>query len=129
MAAWLLTFWHVLAGRPFAAAGFAGLGVIAVAGQVAGYSGAQPEAVFANLGLLFAPGLILIAAENWAPTWTRAASGMSAVFFAIWSYAYVLGDKAADIESPILAIAFLFFTVANVGWILTVRAEASAAGT
>ena len=124
IAAGILTFWHAAAGRIFAAAGFATLGVVNVAAQVAGYTGDGPESVFGNVSLLFAPGLILIAAQNWSPTWARAAAGLAALLFAVWSYSFILGDDPVDIESPLLIIAFLSFIVAQVGWVLTLRAEA-----
>jgi hypothetical protein len=129
IASFLLTILHVRAGRVFAAAGFAALGALSVAAQVAGYTGAAPESVFGSLGLLFFPALLLIAAEAWSFPWARGAAAAAGLVFAVWSLTYVLGEEPVDSQSVVVIIAWILFAVANVGWVMTVMAEGDGPGT
>lgn len=129
VAAFLLAVVHLRAGRVLSGAGFAALGVLAIAGHVAGYTGAVPESIFGNIGLLFLPALLLVAAEAWSFIWARAAAALAGIGFAIWSFKVVLGGEPADIESPIVIAAFILFTVANIGWVMTIMAEGDGPGT
>ncbi len=119
----LLAVRHTRAGRDLAAAGFISMAAWAIAVSVAGYTGDGNTAVTVSLSVLVLPGMLLIAAQDWSATWTRAAAALSGLAFAIWGYKYLLGDEAPDVESPILMAAYLFWTITVIGWTLTVRAE------
>lgn len=119
----LLIIRHARAGLDLSAAGFGALGVLGVAGAVLGFTGDAPEAVFGSLAVLHWPAVWLIAAQDWSPVWARGAAALAGLMFALWGYAYVLGDEPADTDSPLSIIGWIAFTVAAVGWLMTLRAE------
>ena len=129
IAAGLLVVRHIRSGLILSGAGFAILLTLVGASSVVGYSGAGPEAVLANLAILFLPGLVLIAAQDWSPVWARAAAALAGLLFAIYGFDYVLGQEAADPDSPWLIAAYLAWAVAIAGWALTVREEGDAVTT
>ncbi len=119
----LLAARHLRAGRDLAAAGFIGMVAWSLASSVAGYTGDGSTAVGVSLSVLVLPGMLLIAAQDWSPIWTRGAAAVAGIAFAIWGYKYLLGDDVPDIESPIIMVAYFAFAVASIGWTLTVRSE------
>ena len=119
----LLLVRHARAGLDLSAAGFGALGVLGVAGAVAGYTGPGSESIFGSLAILHWPAVWLIASQDWSPVWARAAAALAGLMFALWGYAYVLGDEPADTDSPMSIIAWIAFIVAAVGWLMTLRAE------
>ena len=119
----LLLVRHARARLDLSAAGFGALAVLGVAGSVTGYTGSSAEFVAAYLAVLHWPATWLIAAQNWAPVWARAAAGVSGLMFALWGYSVVLGDTDPSSDSPIVIIAWITFIAASVGWILTLREE------
>ncbi|HEV2757815.1 MAG TPA: hypothetical protein VG318_18805 [Actinomycetota bacterium] len=119
----LLAVRHGRARLDLSAAGFAGLAILAVAGAVAGFTGPGPDSVAGALAVLHWPAVWLIASQDWSPVWARAAAAVSGLMFALWGYAYVLGDEPADTDSPMVIIAWITFIVAVVGWAMTVREE------
>lgn len=122
----LLAVRHARARLDLSAAGFGALGVLAIAGAVAGYTGGGPEAVTGSLAILHWPAVWLIASQDWSPMWARAAAAVAGLMFALWGYAYVLGDEPADTDSPMAIIGWIAFTVAAVGWVMTLREEGDA---
>ncbi|MFN2586900.1 MAG: hypothetical protein ABR613_02110 [Actinomycetota bacterium] len=122
----LLAVRHARSRLDLSAAGFGGLGVLAVAGAVAGFTGAGPESVFGSLAVLHWPAVWLIASQDWSPVWARAAAALAGLMFALWGYAFVLGDEAADVDSPMAIVGWIAFTVAAVGWVMTLREEGDA---
>jgi hypothetical protein len=110
-------------GLELSAGGFAILGAIAVAGAVAGFTGPGAESVAGFLGVMHWPALWLIAAQDWAPVWSRGAAALSGLVFAVWGYGYTLGDEPADVDSPLAIVGWIAFTVAAIGWLMTLRAE------
>ena len=125
----LLFVRHARARLDLSAAGFGALGVLAVAGAVFGYTGPGPEAVGAFLAVLHWPATWLIASQNWAPVWSRGAAALAGLLFALWGYSTVLGDEPPDVDSPMAIIGWVAFTVAAVGWAMTLRAEGDDART
>jgi hypothetical protein len=119
----LLLVRHVRARLDLSAAGFGALGILAIAGAVTGFTGPGPEAVAAYLAVMHWPAMWLIAAQNWAPVWSRAAAALAGLMFALWGYSTVLGDEAPDMDSPLAIIAWIAFTVAAIGWAMTLREE------
>ncbi|HEX2196775.1 MAG TPA: hypothetical protein VHJ76_07595 [Actinomycetota bacterium] len=119
----LLLVRHARAGLDLSAAGFGALGILAIAGAVLGFTGESAEAVAAFLAVLHWPATWLVAAQSWAPVWSRGAAALSGLFFALWGYGTVLGDEFPDVDSPLLIIAWAAFTVAAVGWLMTLRDE------
>jgi FtsH-binding integral membrane protein len=120
----LLTVRHLRAGREMAAAGFAGMAVLAIAEVVAGFSGAGADQVFVSLAILHLPAQALIASQDWSPLWTRAAAALSGVVLAIYGYVYTFGDDPADPENAILIAGWILLLIAIIGWFMTVREEA-----
>lgn len=119
----LLAVRHTRAGRDMAAAGFLGMAAWSIASSVAGYTGDGNTAVNVALAVLVLPGMLLIASTDWSPIWARAAAALAGIAFAVWGYKYLLGDDVPDIESPILMVAYFAFTIAAIGWTLTIRSE------
>jgi hypothetical protein len=119
----LLAVRHARARLDLSAGGFAALGALSIAGAVAGYTGGGPEAVMGSLAILHWPAVWLIASQDWSPVWARAAAALAGLMFALWGYAYVLGDEPADTNSPMAIIGWIAFTVAAVGWVMTLREE------
>ena len=124
----LLLVRHARARLDLSAAGFGALGVLGVAGAVAGYTGPGSESVFGSLAVLHWPAVWLIASQNWSPVWARGAAALAGLLFALWGYAYVLGDEPADVDSPLMIIGWIAFTVAAVGWVMTLRDEGEDTG-
>lgn len=114
---------HARARLDLSAAGFGAFAVLSIAGAVAGFTGAGAESVTSTLAVLHWPALWLIAAQNWAPIWARGAAALSGLMFALWGYSTVLGDELPDGDSPLEIVAWMAFTVAAVGWLMTLRAE------
>lgn len=123
VAGMLLLVRHVRARLDLSAAGFGALGALAIAGAAAGYTGPGAESVAGFLAILHWPAMWLVAAQNWSPVWARAAAALAGLMFALWGYGYALGDEAADVDSPMVIIAWIAFTVAAVGWAMTLLAE------
>lgn len=128
IAGMLLLVRQARAGLDLSAAGFGTLGILGIAGAVAGFTGPASESVFGTLAVLHWPAVWLIAAQDWSPVWARAAAALSGLMFALWGYAYVLGDEAADPDSPLAILGWVAFTVAAVGWVLTLREEGDGTG-
>jgi hypothetical protein len=124
----LLLVRHARARLDLSAAGFGALGILGIAGAVAGFTGPGSESVFGTLAVLHWPAVWLIASQDWSPVWARAAAALSGLLFALWGYGYVLGDEAADVDSPMMIIAWIAFTVAAVGWLMTLMAEGEDSG-
>ena len=124
----LLLVRHSRAGLDLSAAGFGALGVLGVAGAVAGYTGGGSESVFGSLAVLHWPAMWLIASQNWAPVWSRAAAALAGLMFALWGYAFVLGDEPADPDSPLAIVGWVAFIVAAVGWVMTLKDEGDGVG-
>lgn len=129
VAGMLLLVRHVRARLDLSAAGFGALGALAIAGAAAGYTGPGAESVAGFLAVLHWPAMWLVAAQNWSPVWARAAAALAGLMFALWGYGYALGDEAADVDSPMVIIAWIAFTVAAVGWAMTLLAEGDDATT
>jgi hypothetical protein len=123
VAGFLLLVRHARAGLDLSGAGFGVLGALSVAGAVAGFTGGGSESVFGSLAVLHWPAVWLIASQNWSPMWARAAAAVSGLLFALWGYAYVLGDEPADTDSPLSILAWIAFIVAAAGWVMTLREE------
>jgi membrane-bound ClpP family serine protease len=123
IAGMLLLVRHARAGLDLSAAGFGALGVLAVAGAVLGFTGAGSEGVFVSMAILHWPAVWLIAAQDWAPVWSRGAAAVSGLLFALWGYTTSLGDEPIDTESPLAIASWVAFTIAAVGWLMTLRAE------
>ena len=119
----LLAVRHLRAGRELAAAGFAGMAILAVGEAVAGFSGGGADQIFVTLAVLHLPAQALIASQDWSPVWARAAAALSGVVMAIYGYMHTFGDDAPDPESPILIAGWVLLLIAVVGWIMTVREE------
>lgn len=119
----LLLVRHARAGLDLSAAGFGALGILAVAGAVLGFTGDGSEGVFVSLAILHWPAVWLIAAQDWAPVWSRGAAAVSGLLFALWGYSTSLGDEPVNPESPLAIASWIAFTVAAVGWLLTLREE------
>lgn len=119
----LLLVRHARAGLDLSAAGFGALGILAIAGAVGGFTGQGAEFVFAFLSVLHWPAVWLVAAQNWSPVWARGAAALSGLFFAAWGYGTILGDEFPDVESPLAILAWVTFTIAAIGWIMTLREE------
>lgn len=125
----LLLIRHTRARLDLSAAGFGALGVISIAGSVFSFTGPGYEAVSAYLAVLHWPAMWLIAAQNWAPIWSRGAAAFAGLMFALWGYSTVLGDELPDTNSPMAIVGWIGFTVAAIGWVLTLREEGEDAGT
>ncbi|MDQ3952480.1 MAG: hypothetical protein M3279_05885, partial [Actinomycetota bacterium] len=124
----LLLVRHSRARLDLSAAGFGALAALSIAGSTLGFTGTTAESVAGILAVLHWPALWLIAAQNWSPVWGRGAAALSGLFFALWGYGFVLGDEAVDPDSPIVIIAWVAFTIAAVGWLMTLREEGDAPG-
>lgn len=114
----LLVLEHLSTGHRFAAAGFAllALGETRVLNPADVPGG---EASFAAGVLLYAPGLLLIAASTWAPLWARVTGAVAAVAFATHSVIY-LGGGEIDSTGPVAGIGYTLLTITVMGWILAV---------
>jgi hypothetical protein len=125
LAGFLLAVRHTRRNLDLSAAGFAVLAALAVAGAALGFTGPASEAVFGSLAVLHWGALWTIAAQNWSPVWARAAAALSGLLFALWGYDFVLGDQLEppDTESALAIIAWIAFTIAVIGWIMTLTAE------
>ena len=119
----LLAVRHLRAGREMAAAGFAGMAILAVGEAVAGFSGAGADQIFVTLAVLHLPAHALIASQDWAPMWARGAIALSGIVMAVYGYMYTFGDDPADPESPVLIAGWVLLLIAVIGWIMTVREE------
>ncbi|HYO60584.1 MAG TPA: hypothetical protein VEU29_01645 [Actinomycetota bacterium] len=128
VAGFLLLVRHARARLDLSAAGFGALGALSIAGAVAGFTGPGSESVFAFLAVLHWPAVWLIAAQNWSPVWARGAAALAGLMFALWGYSTVLGDEFPDTQSPMAIVGWIAFTVAAVGWLLTLREEGDDAG-
>ena len=124
MGAAVLAARHARAGRDLAAGGFILIVVISIAETVAGFGGPGADSVFTQLSIMFLPALWLVAFQDWSTPWARGAAALSGLAFAVYGYTYTLGDSAPDSDSPILIGAYLLFTVAIIGWTMTLRADA-----
>lgn len=125
----LLLVRHARARLDLSAAGFGALGALAIAGAAAGFTGPGAESVAGFLAVLHWPALWLIAAQDWSPVWARAAAALSGLLFALWGYAYALGDEPADVDSPMAILGWIAFTAAAIGWAMTLLAEGDDATT
>lgn len=119
----LLLVRHARARLDLSAAGFGALGALAIAGAAAGFTGPGAESVQGFLAVLHWPAVWLIAAQDWSPVWARAAAGLAGLMFAVWGYGYALGDEPVDVDSPLAIVGWIAFTVAAVGWAMTLLAE------
>ncbi|HEX2296863.1 MAG TPA: hypothetical protein VHN37_16340 [Actinomycetota bacterium] len=119
----LLLVRHARARLDLSAAGFGALGALAVVGAAAGYTGPGPESIQGFLAVLHWPAVWLIAAQDWSPIWARGAAALAGLLFAVWGYGYALGDEPVDVNSPIVIVAWVAFTVAAIGWAMTLLAE------
>jgi hypothetical protein len=124
----LLLVRHARARLDLSAAGFGALGVLAVAGAVAGYTGPGPESISGFLAVLHWPAVWLVAAQDWSPVWARGAAALAGLMFALWGFGYALGDEPVDPDSPMVIIGWIAFTIAAVGWAMTLLAEGDDAG-
>lgn len=122
----LLAVEHIRAGRVLAGAGFAALVITIPASAVAGYSGPGADAVFVSISLLMLPGLLLLAAQDWGAVWGRGAAALAGLLFAIWGYVNLLGDDLPDSDDPLLVIAWIAFTIAEISWFLKLNESESA---
>ena len=125
----LLLARHARARLDLSAAGFGALGILSVAGAVAGYTGPGAESVTAMLALLYWPTMWMIAAQSWSPVWARGAAALAGLLFALWGYSTVLGDELPDTDSPMAMAGWIAFIVAAVGWLMTLREEGDDART
>ena len=114
---------HIRAGRELAAGGFALMVAIGVGEVVAGFGGSASDAVFVQLAVLYLPALLLIAAQDWAPVWARAATAVAGVAFAIYGYTHTFGNDAPDSDNPAVIVAYLAFTIAIIGWSMSLMSE------
>lgn len=119
----LLLVRHARARLDLSAAGFGALGALAIAGAAAGFTGPSAESIQGFLAVLHWPAVWLIAAQNWSPVWARAAAALSGLMFALWGYGYALGDEPVDVDSPMALVGWIAFTVAAIGWAMTLLAE------
>ncbi len=119
----LLLVRHARAGLDLSAAGFGAFAVISIAGIVGGFTGPGLESIEGFLAVMLWASTWLIAAQDWSFVWARGAAAVSGLFFALWGYSYALGDEPIDVDSPLVIIAWVAFTVAAVGWIMTLRDE------
>jgi hypothetical protein len=119
----LLLVRHARARLDLSAAGFGALGVLAVAGAAAGFTGPGAESVAGFLAVLHWPAVWLVAAQNWSPIWARGAAALAGLMFALWGYGYALGDEPVDTDSPMAIIGWIAFTIAAIGWAMTLLAE------
>ncbi len=118
LAAILLAVEHTLAGDRFAAAGFAvfALGETRVLNPADAPGG---EDSFAAGALLYAAGLLLIAASGWSPVWVRIVAAAAALAFAAHSLGY-LGGATIDSTGPVAGVGYALLTITVAGWIFTV---------
>ena len=129
MAGMLLLVRHARAGLDLSAAGFGAFAAISIVGVAAGFTGPGAESVEGFLAVMLWGATWLIAAQNWSYVWGRGAAALSGLFFALWGYGYALGDEPVDVDSPMVIIAWVAFTVAAVGWLMTLREEDAGATT
>jgi hypothetical protein len=125
LASVLLAMEHISVGHRLAAAGFAllALGETRVLNPTDLPGG---EASFAAGVFLYAPGLLMIALSSWAPRWVRLIGAIAAIPFAAHSLIY-LGGGAIDSTDPLAGIGYALFTVAVIGWAITVLRSEEAA--
>lgn len=119
----LLLVRHARARLDLSAAGFGALGALAIAGSVLGFTGPNAESVQGLLAVLHWPAVWLVAAQNWSPVWARGAAALAGLMFALWGYGFALGDEPVDIDSPMAIIGWIAFTIAAIGWAMTLLAE------
>jgi hypothetical protein len=125
----LLLVRHARARLDLSAAGFGALAALSIAGAAAGFTGPGAESIQGFLAVLHWPAVWLIAAQDWSPVWARAAAALAGLMFAVWGYGYALGDEPVDVDSPMAIIGWIAFTVAAIGWAMTLLAEGDNAGT
>lgn len=125
LASVLLAMEHISAGHRLAAAGFAllALGETRVLNPTDVAGG---EASFAAGVFIYAPGLLMIALSSWGPRWVRLVGAIAAIPFAAHSLIY-LGGGAIDSKDPLAGIGYALFTVAVIGWAITVLRSVEAA--
>lgn len=123
----LLAVEHACVGDRLAASGFAllALGETRVLNPTDVPGG---EASFAAGVLIYAPGLLLIAASAWAPRWVRLAGAIAAIPFAAHSLVF-LGGGAIESTDPVASIGYALLTLTVIGWIVTVLRSEKAAPT
>jgi hypothetical protein len=114
---------HVRAGRELAAGGFALMTAIGVGQVLAGFGGGAADGIFVQLAVVYLPALLLIAAQDWGPMWARGAAAASGLAFAFYGYTRTLGDKAPDSDNVAVLVAYLFLTIAIIGWSMVLRSE------
>lgn len=127
LASVLLAVEHASHGHRLAAAGFAllALGETRVLNPTDVPGG---EGSFAVGVLLYAPALLMIAMSTWAPRWVRLVGAAAAIPFAAHSLAYLSG-AAIDSTGPLAGAGYALFTVAVIGWTLTVLSSETPAPT
>ncbi|MGH2788730.1 MAG: hypothetical protein ACRDJV_12650 [Actinomycetota bacterium] len=125
LASVLLAVQHASVGNRLAAAGFAllALGEARLLNPTDVPGG---EASFAAGVLIYAPGLLMIALSSWAPRWIRLVGAIAAIPFAAHSLIYLSGG-AIDSKDPLAGIGYTLFTVAVIGWMITVLRSEKAA--
>lgn len=125
LASVLLAIEHISVGHRLAAAGFAllALGETRVLNPTDVVGG---EASFAAGVFIYAPGLLMIAVSSWGPRWVRFVGAIAAIPFAAHSLIY-LGGGAIDSKDPLAGIGYGLFTVAVIGWTITVLRSEEAA--
>lgn len=125
LASVLLVVEHVLAGHRYAAAGFTllALGETRILNPTDLPGG---EAAFAMGVFLYAPGLLLIALSSWGPRWVRLVAALAAVPFAAHALAFLAGAEI-DSTGPLAGIGYALFTLAVIGWAVTVLRAGKAA--
>lgn len=114
---------HIRAGRELAAGGFALMVVIGVSEVVAGFGGSAADTIFVQLAVLYLPAMLLVASQDWAPAWARGATAVAGIAFAFYGYTHTFGSKAPDSDNPAVIVAYLAFTVAIIGWSMTLLSE------
>lgn len=122
-AAGVLVARHIRGGRDLAAGGFAVIVAIGISEIVAGFGGPGSDAVFVQLAVVYLPALLLIASQDWGPVWARGAAAVAGIAFAFYGYTHSLGDKAPDSDNPAIIVAYLAFTIAIIGWSMTLASE------
>ncbi|MFC0681750.1 hypothetical protein ACFFGH_28295 [Lysobacter korlensis] len=114
----LLALRRAAAGDPLVAAGFGllALGETRVMNPVAAPGS---EESFAVGVLLYAPGLLLIAASAWAPVWVRVVGALAALPFGGHALMYLSGAEVSS-AGPVASVGYGLLTLTVAGWIVTV---------